>query len=288
MTNEFIAYKKSLKKRDSLLFGIMLLSLLECLFLTISIIATTAAPPIGIIMLVGCFFFLKLIIRQGKKCREFGKQVKAFTNEYHPSINLMCDTTYCFIAPFNTQDTIAKITEVLGKIGVVKDVDPLHCIVLGKLQVDLHKMQKIVFYVEKSQSACRVRAVFKSMANDMWWDFFLQELFESSPGIDYGVSLAKGRPQLVAVLKMGDETEPVYYSKTTGGTSLGGFLLGGTLFGVAGAVVGGLSGKQRTVTHTNMVYADTLLVRIIFNNGRLWEGSVQKGSDLYNEIMVNM
>ena len=288
MTSEFISYKKNINKRDGLLGGIILLSLVECLFLVVSIIATVSAPPLGILMLVGCFFFLKLIIKLGKKCREVGKQIKAYTKEHRPTLNFLRDTTYCFVAPFSTQETLAKITEVLDKTGKVKAVDPLHCTVSGKLQVDLHKKQKIIFYVEKNESECKVRAVFKDMANDAWWDFFLQELFESSPGIDYGVSLANGRPQLAAILNVGDETAQVSFSKTSGGTSLGGFLLGGALFGSAGAVVGGLSGKHRTVTRTNTVYANSLLVRIIYSNGRLWEGSVQKGSDLYNEIMVNM
>lgn len=268
--------------------GIVLLSFIECLLLMVSIIATFAAPPIGIAMLVGCFFFLKLIIKQGKKCREVGKRIKAYKTLHPQTLNTEGDTTYCFVAPFSTDDTIAKITEVLSKTGVVKDVDHLRCVVSGKLQVDLKKLQKITFYVGKNENECKVRAVFKKRGNDGWWDFFLQELFESSPGVDYGVSIANGNPQLAAVLHLGDETRQVSFSKTTGGKSLGGFLVGGALLGTAGAVVGGLSGKQRTVTHTNTVYSNTQLVRVIYNNGRLWEGSVRKGSNLYNEIMVNL
>ena len=268
--------------------GIVLLSFIECLLLMVSIIATFAAPPIGIAMLVGCFFFLKLIIKQGKKCREVGKRIKAYKTLHPQTLNIEGDTTYCFVAPFSTDDTIAKITEVLSKTGVVKDVDHLHCVVSGKLQVDLKKLQKITFYVGKNENECKVRAVFKKRGNDGWWDFFLQELFESSPGVDYGVSIANGNPHLAAVLHLGDETRQVSFSKTTGGKSLGGFLVGGALLGTAGAVVGGLSGKQRTVTHTNTVYSNTQLVRVIYNNGRLWEGSVRKGSNLYNEIMVNL
>ena len=288
MTRDFIDYKMDLKKENKLMYGIVLLSFVECLFLIVAIVCTILLPPLGVAMLVGCFFFLKLIIKQGKKCREVGKQIKAYITLHRQTLNIIGETTYCFIAPFSTKDTIAKITEVLSKTGGVSDVDPLRCIVSGKLQVDLKKMQKITFYIEKNESDCKVRAVFKKMANDGWWDFFLQELFVSSPGVDYGVSIANGNPQLIAVLHVGDETRQVSFSKTTGGRSLGGFLVGGALFGTAGAVVGGLSGTQHTVTHTNMVYSNTLLVRIIYNNGRLWEGTVQKGSSLYNEIMVNM
>lgn len=287
MTNEFIQYKTTLKKQTMLQLGIVLLSFIECIFLIISIMFTIFALPVGIIMLVGCFFFLKLIIKLGKKSKEMGIGIKAYTSVHRPSLNIQGDTTYCFVAPFSTQDTITKITEVLSKAGEVCSVDPLHCTVSGKLQVDLKKKRKIVFYVEKNESECRVRAVFKNMANDAWWDFFLQELFDSSNGVDYGVSLANGAPQLAAVLNMSGETEQVSFSKTTGGRSLGGFLVGGAMFGTAGAVVGGLSGNHRTVTHTGTAFSNRLLVRIIYNNGRLWEGTVYKGSNLYNEIMVN-
>ena len=287
MTNEFIQYRTDLKKYNMLQVGIVLLCFIECLFLIIAIMFTIFALPLGIIMLVGCFFFLMLIIKQGKKCKGIGKRVKAYTTAHRPSLNIQGDTTYCFVAPFSTQDTITKITEVLSKTGKVSAVDSLHCTVSGKLQVDLKKMRKIIFYVEKNESECRVRAVFKNVANDAWWDFFLQELFDSSTGVDYGVSLANGSPQLAAVLNMTGEISQVSFSKTTGGRSLGGFLVGGALFGTAGAVVGGLSGNQRTVTHTNTTFSNSLLVRIIYNNGRLWEGAVHKGSNLYNEIMVN-
>lgn len=288
MTNEFIQYKTDLKRQNRLQIGIVLLSLVEFLFLFVSIMFTIFALPLGIILLVGCFFFLLLIIKVGKKCKEVGKRVKAYTSVHRPSLNIQGDTTYCFVAPFSTQDTIAKITDVLAKTGEVRSVDPLHCTVSGKLQVDLKKKRKIVFYVERNESECRVRAIFKNVANDAWWDFFLQELFDSSPGVDYGVSLANGTPQLAAVLNLSGDTSQVSFSKTTGGRSLGGFLVGGALFGTAGAVVGGLSGNQRTVTHTGTVFSNSLLVRIIYNNGRLWEGTVNKGSKLYNEIMVNL
>lgn len=288
MTNEFINYKKDLKYYNKLMYGIVLLSFVECLFLIVSIIFTILLLPLGIAMLIGCFFFLKLIIKQGKKCKEVWQKVKSYTNTHRQTLNIEGDTTYCFIAPFPTKETISKITDVLNKVGQVKDIDPLHCTVLGKLRVDLNKAQKIAFYIERNDSVCKVRAVFKRVANDAWWDFFLHELFDSSPGVDYGVSIADGNPQLAAVLHLGGETSQVSFSKTTGGSSLGGFLVGGALFGTAGAVVGGLSGKQRTITHTNTVYSNTLLVRIIYNNGRLWEGTVRKGSNLYNEIMVNI
>ena len=124
------------------------------------------------------------------------------------------------------------------------------------------------------------------MANDDWWDWFLETLFEKYPGVDFGVSLAMGDPVVAGVLNLSGDTHEVHTSVTRGGTSLGGFLIGGALFGDAGAVVGGLSGKQRTVTNSRTEYSSTLLARVIYSNGRLWEGLVYKKSQLYNEIML--
>lgn len=286
---DILEYRKITKSYNRRSYGIVMLCFAECLFLIPSVMFILLAPPIGVAMLVGCFFFLKLIIKVGKKNSALWKVIKEYRAMHRsPSLSIDGDTTYCFIAPFSTQTTIAKIEEVLAHVGEVTKTDLLHSIVEGKIQVDPKRTRKVAFYIERSDSECKVRAVFKKLGNDDWWDFFLQELFDSSPGVGYGVSLANGAPQLAAVLHLGDETRQVSYSKTTGGRSLGGFLVGGALFGTAGAVVGGLSGKQRTVTHTNTVYSSTLLVRIIYNNGRLWEGTVHKGSNLYNEIMVNL
>jgi hypothetical protein len=171
-------------------------------------------------------------------------------------------------------------------MGEVKNVDANHGVVKGKIRLSSKKKHPVTFYVERNNERCKVRACFRGLANDDWWDLFLDTLFEKYSGVDFGVSLAKGDPVVAGVLDLNGDTHEVYTSTTCGGTSLGGFLIGGALFGDAGAVVGGLSGKRRTVTNSRTEFSSTLLVKVIYSNGRLWEGTVNKGSQLYNEIMV--
>ena len=66
-----------------------------------------------------------------------------------------------------------------------------------------------------------------------------------------------------------------------------GALVGGALFGDAGFILGGMSGPTRTYGHSYERFSDSQLVRIMYNNGRIWEGTLKKGSKLYNDIMVN-
>lgn len=283
------AQKKKVAKYNRTLYGIVLLGFLEAVFLMFSITGVIAAPPLGIVCLVGCFFFFqKVFLKVWKKARALRTEIKGFQGKYgKPSLNILGDTTYCFIAPFSYEETCKKICEALAPVGEVKKTDSLHGTITGKIRVNSGKKAKVVFFIERNASKCKVRAIFKKVANDDWWDIFLRSLFSCSEGVDFGVSLAKGAPQLAGVLHLGDGTQQVSFSKTKGGTSLSGFLIGGALFGDAGAIVGGLSGKQKTVTHSTTVFSDALLVRIIYNNGRLWEGKVSKGSPLYHEILVN-
>ena len=113
-------------------------------------------------------------------------------------------------------------------------------------------------------------------------------LFSISPGTDFGVTLCNGTPYLLAVKYLGSDTVIESSSVTSGGTSLTGFLIGDALFGAPGAIVGGMSGRQYTSGVSKEAFSRTQLVKIIYNNGRIYEGEVKKNSQLYNEIMVNM
>lgn len=280
--------QKRILKYNRTLCEVVLLSFLEAVFVLISIPGVVAAPPLGIACLIGCFFFLKVILKVGKKAKALRTDIKGFHSKYgKPSQNINGDTTYCLLAPFSHEETCRIISEALALVGEIKKTDSLHGTITGKIRVNKGKKAKVIFFIERNDAQCKVRAFFKKVANDDWWDIFLRSLFSCSEGVDFGVSLATGSPQLAGVLHLGGDTQQVSFSKTKGGTSLTGFLIGGALGGDAGAIVGGMSGKQRTVTRSTTVFSGELLVRIIYNNGRLWEGKVHKGSHLYNEIMVN-
>ena len=117
-----------------------------------------------------------------------------------------------------------------------------------------------------------------------FWRTFVEKLNELYPDIDFGIN-AKTPYELVAVLNLTGDTEQVHFSRTSGGTSLGGFLLGGLAFGAPGAIVGGMSGTQKTVGTTRTVYSDKVNVRMLWSDGLLQERQVDKRENLYHEIM---
>lgn len=288
MNGEFIEYQNNLEKYNRMLWGMVLRLYLLAIIVIITVCALVAVVPMGVICGIGCFFFLRFALKKRKQRREVWKQIKVYRSTHKPSIDIRSDTTYCFVAPFPTQEAVNKVCEVLLAIGEVKNVDAHHGVIRGKIRISTKKKRPVTIYVERNDQQCKVRACFYRLANDDWWDVFLTSLFEKNPGVDFGVTLANGDPLVAGVLNLRGDTKQVSFSQTSGGTSLGGFLVGGALFGDAGAIVGGLSGKQRTVTNSRTVFSDELLVRVIYTNGRLWEGTVIKGSQLYHEIMANM
>ena len=286
MYNEYLAYQRLRRKsnRQGFLATLLIYPLMFIVLFTV--VGIMAAPPLGIAIGVACFFFLRLVIKAWKRYLDSWKKVKAYRATFKGWLTKSGGATYCFVAPFSTQESLNLIGEVISSMGEVKNVDRHHGTLTAKLLIPIKKKVPVIFYVERNDDRCKVRACFDRSASDDWWDFFLEALFEKYPGVDFGVSLAKGDPMVAGVLDLSGDTHEIHTSVTSGGTSLGGFLIGGALFGDAGAVVGGLSGKQRTVTNSRTEYSSTLLARVIYSNGRLWEGLVYKKSQLYNEIML--
>lgn len=286
MHDEYMEYQDNLRKYYRQQYALVFWCFLFACFVILTVVLVLIVIPVGIAFGVGCFFFLRFIIKKWKRCAETWRKIKEYRSGNRQSMILKKGATYCFVVPFSTLETLDIISSVLTTIGDVKRVDLEHGMLVGKLRISSKKKVPVVFYVERNHERCNVRACFSSQACDDWWDLFLRALFEKHPDADFGVSLAKGNPMIAGVLNLSGDTREVLYSKTTGGRSLGGFLVGGALFGDAGAIVGGLSGDKHTITNSRTVFSKELLVRLIFSNGRLWEGTVVKGSQLYNEIMV--
>lgn len=288
MSRAYVEYQKDSREHVLRIFGLIFWWFLAAVFLIFTVAALVAAMPLGVIFAIPCSLFLWFVIRKSKRCAQVGKRLRAYRAVHKPSPFIWADTTYCFVAPFSSQEAIYKICMALRGVGEVNNVELDHGIIYGKIWVSAVEMKPVTIYVERGKRKCKVRACFRTTANDDWWDEFLISLFESNPGVNFGVSLANGSPVIAGVLNLQGDVRQVSVSHTSGGTSLTGFLVGGALFGDAGAVVGGLSGRERTVTDSRTVFSNELLVRVIYSNGRLWEGTVKKGSKLYNEILVNM
>lgn len=287
---------KNIRKHAWLLCAIIILSLCEIPLLLLSVAAFIGAFPIGIVMFGLCGLLgwgIVKIIRKDKIVKSRIKEYRATLHQSSSKANILGDTTYCFASPLNTQDTARAVINAFLQIGgEVKQCSENNGYIQGVYRINtkrtLSQPQEVEFFISHGDKLCKVRSFFKKCANDDVFDQFLTALFSQFPDTDFGVSLANGFPYVMGVLYLGVDTEQVQISHTKKNTSIIGFLLGGALFGDAGAIVGGMSGKQRTVGNTYTQFSNSQLARIIYNNGRLWEGTITKGSKLYNEIMVNL
>lgn len=205
--------------------------------------------------------------------------------------------TYCFVSPYSTVETVDLIQHAFAKVGRIVKVDANRGRILGKFQVSPFRSAKMEFYVQRSDTNCKVRMVILENLllaevtfrnTDKWWDKFLLSLQVTAPDADFGVTTAGDGAFIVGVQYLGSDVIQTHSSVTTGGSSLLGFLAGGAVFGAAGAIVGGMSGSQRTFGSSRDTLTDKQIAKVIYNNGRYWEGVVKKDSKIYNEIMVNL
>lgn len=186
-------------------------------------------------------------------------------------------------SPYNKSITIQVIQSVLTDLG-------------GKYKGNVGKWRaknslticpiKARFFYQEENDGTAIRVVFddhKSCYRQFWKSFV--NVLVSKEGEKFGIN-ARLPYEPVVVLKLENEQEQIFTSQTKGGTSLTGFLLGGLAFGTPGAIVGGLSGTERTngkITTYDTKYA---LVRIIWNDGCIIESRIKKKSNLYNQIIM--
>jgi hypothetical protein len=199
----------------------------------------------------------------------------------------MGKTVFVFKSPCSTEETIKMLTDVVAEIGIVKKSDETQGILETKLNCFPWGNRKTEFYIKRDSKNSNVRAIVHSSTNmgDEWfqakrqgidrnWDGFLQKLFQGYSGLDFGVTFSDNIYVAVAQNLSGD-TQQIYSSRQTDGTSLAGFLLGGFVFGAPGAIVGGLSGNSRTRGRNETVFNKWVLVRAILSNGRVTQGNVR-------------
>lgn len=274
-------------KQYKILYGLVLIFFVEAVFIMFSTVALIAVPPLGIIMFGLCFLFglvIKKVIKKYKKYDDIIKQCKNGKG-YRIFGN---SPVYCFSSPLSTQETARLIKKSFQIIGDIKEINENKGYLKGSYRTFNRKKSNVEFYIEHRSDNCNVRAVFRSLGDDDMWDLFLKEIHRYLPEADLGVTYANREPYVVGVLYLGTDTKLVHNSVTTGGTSMTGFLLGDMLFGPAGAIVFGNSGKIRTHGSTETQFSNTQLARLVYNNGRIYEGPIVKNTPLYNEIMVNM
>ncbi len=285
----YIEYNDTLKLYSKRSLALVGWCTIAAFFLIIVLVCLFVMPPTGVIPLILWVLYMrKVVVKKWKNCSATWKRIKQYDKINGSSMVLTKPTTYCFVSPVSTNNTMNAVVSVLKKVGSINEIDRHNNCIEGKIRISSKKQFPVVFYVGNYNGACNVRALFKRRANDDWWDLFLNELMNQFPSIDFGVTPAKAHVKIAGVLDLQGDVEQHSYSVTKNHASLGKFLVGGALFGDVGAVVGGLSGKSNTTTKSYTVYSDQLLVRIIYNNGRLWEGRVYKNQPLYQQILVNL
>ena len=287
MENQPYDYVKAGKKYGYLIGLIIILCLFSVIIILFAIIGLIAALPLGLIIVGLLVLYYMWIAKLIKKAKALKQEIKANKPAIRNGCGVLGDTVYCFVSPYSTQKTVDLICGAMPKLcAVVKERSDNRGYVKVKMPVRQNKVD-VEFFVKRSESECNVRVLWKKMADDGLWDLFINTLHQMTDNADFAISCANGDPYAVALLYLGGELEEVQISRTVHKTSLMNALVGGALFGDAGFILGGMSGSSRTYGHSYERFADSQLVRIMYNNGRIWEGTLKKGSKLYNDIMVN-
>jgi len=280
-------YVKAERKYGNLLGLIIILFLFSVIIILFAIIGLIAALPLGLIIVGLLVLYYWWVSKLIKKAKNLKQEIKVNKPNLPNGGGVLGNTVYCFVSPYSTKETVELICKALPSVcGVMKEKNDNRGYIKAKIPVKRNKVD-VEFYIKRAEQNCNVRVLWKKMADDYVWDVFLTTLHQLTDNADLAVTCANGDPYAIALLYLGGELEEVQISRTVHKTSIMGALIGGALFGDAGFVLGGMSGPTRTYGHSYERFADSHLVRIMYNNGRIWEGTLKKGSKLYNDIMVN-
>lgn len=205
---------------------------------------------------------------------------------------------FTFSTPWGAADTSEVIkTTVEAMSGKIKEVSPGYFKAKWRIH-PTHKTEfyfKCKFYVGDDMVRAIIKAdfephgikKFKRLGRMMkFWNTFIEHLLVQYPDVDFG--LAPGVPDISAVKFYGDGTEQVFTSTTKTSPNIGGAIVGGWLFGTAGAIIGGTSGSSYTTATSRVEFSSYLLAKVRYSNGLVLEGLIGRDSSLYHEIMINM
>lgn len=205
---------------------------------------------------------------------------------------------FTFCTPWNASDTCDAIrTTVVAMNGKIKEIS--HGCFKAKWRI--HPTSKTEFYYKckfyvgedmvrviiKDTNEPKNVKKFRRLSRMMkFWNTFIEYLLRQYPDVDFG--LLSGVPSVSAVKFYGDGTEQVFTSTTRNTPNIGGAIMGGWLFGTAGAIIGGSSGRSYTTGSSRTEFSQVRLAKVRYTNGLILEGSIRRNSSLYHEIMSNL
>lgn len=189
-----------------------------------------------------------------------------------------------FTSPYDRDRTEQIVADVIRELkgtynGNVGKWKPINYLTFSRT--------KVRFFYGKLESGTAVRVVFDSIAPVRAWHSFITVL-NSRYGNKFGLS-DKVPHDEIAVLTIQDQKRQIYVSKNVRSPSLLGFLVGGAAFGEAGAIIGGLSGRQQTYTELQEYDNGLVDAEVLCSDGIIREETFRKDSDFYNNwIMGNL
>jgi len=206
----------------------------------------------------------------------------------------MAEGTYTFYSPVDTNEMIEIIKKVVADLGGKSSF--YNGAVFAKWRSKRFKTifaKRFTFYVGKDV----VRVVTPCVNHYIdWeskcyglirlWDDFVVRLTQMYPNLDFQIK--SGDYRIVSAKFMSDGIEQTFTSTSTTSPSIGRALIGGALFGGAGAIVGSNYTTTQSSGQTQTVFSRDILVAVRYSNGLNIEGSISKTSNVYNLILANL
>lgn len=204
---------------------------------------------------------------------------------------------FTFRSPVDTNEMINIITRVVSELEGKTQIDGN--VVTAKWRSYKYQTifsKKFTFYVGKDVVRVVTNDSTTMYGNIKWefkcagivqlWDEFVRFLTLMFPNLNFEIK--KGVFHIVSANIISDGVEQTFSSTSTTSPSISRALIGGALFGGAGAIVGGSRSKTHTSGTTKTVFSKDVLVAVRYSNGLNIEGSISKTSTVYHQILANL
>jgi hypothetical protein len=204
----------------------------------------------------------------------------------------MSQTLFTFVSPVNPEETNRLIEKAVLSIGgkVNSRVGYMECswkrkgaLLATKFEFYIGQTIRVVpamNYGNDLGVALGAPLSLKKDGMDIIWGRFVESLLQQNSEFD----LSTGDPEVENVMYSDGEVQQFFTSHHH--PSYGKAILGGALFGEAGAVVGAMGGKTNTTSFSRP--SSKIYMKVRMSNGRIREGTVSVKSREYNKIMANV
>ena len=204
----------------------------------------------------------------------------------------MSQTLFTFVSPVDPEETNRLIESAVLSIGgkVDSHVGYMECswkrkgaLLATKFEFYIGQTIRVIpaiNYETGLGSALGASLNLKKDSMDIIWERFVEALLQQNS--EFNLSI--GDIEVENVMYSDGEIQQFFTSYHH--PSYGKAILGGALFGEAGAVVGAMGGKTNTTSFSRP--SSKVYMKVRMSNGRIREGTVSVKSREYNKIMANV